>query len=41
MKSLGKPAEIDAFIAEARVQSKTNWRPEFTAAVVNDWLRAG
>lgn len=41
MKSLGKEASIDAFIAEVRTQSKTNWRPEFTAEAVNRWVREG
>jgi hypothetical protein len=27
--------------AAVRKQSKTNWRPELTAPVINDWLRAG
>jgi len=41
MKSLGKEPSIDAFIAETRRQSKTNWREEFTAGAVNDWMREG
>jgi hypothetical protein len=39
--SLGKTATITAFITEARKQSKFNWRKEYTAAVINDWMRAG
>lgn len=31
----------DAFIAEASRQSHTNWRTEFTADAVNDYIRAG
>lgn len=41
MKSLGKEPSFDAFIAEVRKQSKSNWRKEFTAPVVNDWIREG
>ena len=39
--SLGKPATFAAFIDEARKQSKANWRPEYTAAAINDWIRTG
>jgi hypothetical protein len=39
--SLGKEATLAAFIAEARKQSKFNWRTEYTAAAVNEWIRAG
>jgi hypothetical protein len=35
-----KPS-IEAFIEEARKQSRANWRAEFTAAAVNDWVRMG
>lgn len=38
---LGKTATIDAFIQEARRQSKYNWRKEYTADSVNTWIRAG
>ncbi|MBI2839096.1 MAG: hypothetical protein HYX75_12320 [Acidobacteria bacterium] len=38
---LGRTATIDAFIQEARRQSKYNWRKEYTAASVNTWIRAG
>jgi hypothetical protein len=41
MKSLGQEPSIEAFIREARKQSKSNWRKEFTAEAVNDWIRAG
>ncbi len=41
MQSLGKPATFDAFLAEVRQQSKVNWRREFTAAAINNWIRAG
>jgi hypothetical protein len=39
--TLGKAATFAAFIAEARKQSKTNWRKEYTAAEINNWIRAG
>ena len=38
--SLGKTASHDAFMTEARKQSRDNWRPEYAAATVNDWIRA-
>lgn len=41
MKHLGKKADIDAFITEIRSQSKNNWRTDFTAEAVNDWVREG
>lgn len=41
MQSLGMEPSIDAFIAAAREQSRRNWKPEFTAQAVNDWIRAG
>jgi hypothetical protein len=39
--SQGYQSTHAAFMAEARKQSRDNWRPEFTAPVVNDWVRAG
>ncbi|MCC6660584.1 MAG: right-handed parallel beta-helix repeat-containing protein [Phycisphaerales bacterium] len=39
--SLGGPATIEDFLARARQQSKLNWNPEYTAAAVNTWMRAG
>ena len=39
--SLGLEAKLAAFMTEARLQSKQNWRPEFTAAVINRWVRRG
>jgi Right handed beta helix region len=39
--SLGKTASHEAFMTEARKQSKDNWRPEYTASEVNNWIRAG
>jgi hypothetical protein len=41
MRSLGNAPTHAAFINAVRKQSKTNWRPELTAPVVNDWFRAG
>jgi hypothetical protein len=40
-ESLGGRADLLAFIAEARKQSKGNWRPQYTARAVNEWIRAG
>ena len=37
----GKAASHEAFMAEVRLQSRRNWRPQFTATAVNDWIRAG
>ena len=39
--SLGKEGTLDAFVAEARKQSRFNWRPEYSAAAVNNYIRAG
>lgn len=41
MTSLGKTGGLDAFCAEARKMSKANYRPEYTAAGVNAYIRAG
>jgi len=38
---LGLNGTHEAFIAEARLQSRTNWRQEFTAAAVITYIRAG
>ncbi|HYF13593.1 MAG TPA: hypothetical protein VD971_00825 [Phycisphaerales bacterium] len=32
---------LESFLAEARRQSRRNWRPEFTAAAVNQYIREG
>jgi hypothetical protein len=40
-RSLGGPATSDAFLAEARRQSRQNWRPAYTAGGVNDYVREG
>ena len=39
--SLGKTATIDAFIAEARSQDRYNWNINYTAPVVNAWIKQG
>lgn len=36
----GKPTLSD-FLAEARKQSRDNWRPSYTARAVNEYIRAG
>ncbi|MFO0831781.1 MAG: hypothetical protein U0637_08035 [Phycisphaerales bacterium] len=41
MASLGMEPTLDAFLREARKQSRTNWRPEFTAQAVNQYIREG
>lgn len=38
--SLGKAASYDAFIAEVVKQSKDYWRPEYTAASANAFIRS-
>lgn len=39
--SLGGTASLDAFLTECRLQSKDNWRPAYTAAEVNRYIRQG
>ncbi len=39
MAHLGLKPTLEAFVAEVRKQSRTNWRPQFTAAAVNNWVR--
>lgn len=39
--SLGGTATTAAFVAEARLQSASNWRPEYTAVAVGAYIRAG
>ncbi|HEX2839539.1 MAG TPA: fibronectin type III domain-containing protein [Phycisphaerales bacterium] len=41
MASLGFEPTLEAFLTEARKQSRTNWRPEFTAQAVNQYIREG
>ena len=38
---LGKTASLEAFLEEARQQSRDYWRPEYTAAAVNAYIREG
>ncbi len=38
---LGNEGTFEAFIAEVRSQSKIKWQPEYTAAAINNWIRAG
>lgn len=37
----GLSPTIDAFMTEARKQAQNNWRPAYTAAVLNNYVRAG
>jgi hypothetical protein len=39
--SIGGSGNLDAFMMEARNQSKANWRTEYTAHAVNEYIRAG
>jgi hypothetical protein len=39
--SIGGTATYEAFLAEARLQSKAYWRPAYTADAVNQYIRAG
>jgi hypothetical protein len=39
--SLGGQASLDAFLVEARKQSMTNWRQEYTGVAVATYLRQG
>jgi hypothetical protein len=41
MAGLGAPASVNLFLAIAATQSRHTWRPEFTAAVVNAYIRDG
>ena len=41
MASLGGNATLDAFLAAARNQSKSNWNPQYTADAVNSYIQAG
>ena len=41
VESLGKSPSLEGFIEEAKKQSKFNWRPAYTAAAVNNYIRAG
>ena len=39
--SLGRIATLEAFIEQAKKQSSFNWRPEYTAGLVNSYVRKG
>jgi hypothetical protein len=39
--TLGGPGTLQAFLAAARGQSRANWRPQYTAYAVNDYVRGG
>lgn len=39
--AVGGEPTFEAFVAEVRRQSKANWRPQYTARAVNDYIRAG
>lgn len=41
MASLGQQPTLEKFLEEARKQTRTNWRSEYTAAAVNRWIREG
>ncbi len=41
MGTLGETPTLEAFLVEARAQSRSNWRPEFTAVEVNAYVREG
>ncbi len=41
MNTLGAPASLELFMAMARGQSRADWRPQFTARAVGDYIRAG
>lgn len=38
---LGKEESYEAFVTDALTQSRTNWRPEYTAKAVNEYIRQG
>lgn len=40
-RSLGGGATLEAFVADARNQSRQNWRPQLTAGAMNDYMREG
>lgn len=40
-KTIGLKMTVADFIAAAKLQSRFNWKPELTAAVVNEYIRAG
>jgi hypothetical protein len=38
---IGGAGSLESFLAEARQQSKANWRLDYTAARVNQYVRDG
>ena len=40
-QTLGLEPSLEAFLREARGQSRLRWREELTAPVVNAYIRAG
>ncbi len=40
-RQIGGAGSLESFLAQARLQSKANWRPDYTAAVVNNYIRDG
>ncbi|MBL8901598.1 MAG: right-handed parallel beta-helix repeat-containing protein [Planctomycetes bacterium] len=40
-REIGSGGSLDTFLFEARQQSKTNWRPEYSAHAVNSYIREG
>lgn len=41
VKTLSSSMTLDTFYTAVRTQSKANWHPEYLAATVNDYIRAG
>jgi hypothetical protein len=41
MSSLDGTPSLDGFLTQARLQSKWNWRDEYSAQAVNEYIRAG
>jgi hypothetical protein len=39
--SIGGFPALENFMIQARQQSRSYWRPQYTAAAVNDYIRAG
>jgi hypothetical protein len=40
-QTLGGGASLEAFLQEARLQSRATWRPQYTSEAVNAYIRAG
>ena len=41
LSSIGINPTIDSFVKEIKKQSKLNWRQDFTARVINEYVREG